>query len=134
MTKIIIAIVLLAHGIGHSMGPLQLFKVSVVNPSWNGDSWLMTSTVGSSITQVIGVTLWLVAIVAFTLLAGVVMGWLPAAWWAPLGIIGAVVSLIGVLLFPIAFPTFSTIGAVVIDLAVLAAVLWLHWVPADLAS
>ena len=134
MTKIIIAVVLLAHGIGHSMGPLQLFKVSAVNPSWNGDSWLLTGNLGSSITQVVGVTLWLAAIVAFTLLAGVVMGWLPASWWAPLGLIGAIVSLVGVLLFPVAFPTFSTIGAIAVDAAVLAAVLWFHWAPADLAS
>jgi hypothetical protein len=44
------------------------------------------------------------------------------------------VSSVGVLLFPIAFPTFSTVGAVAVDLAVLAAVLWFHWAPADLAS
>jgi hypothetical protein len=134
MTRIIVALVLLAHGIGHSIGPLALFKVSVFNPEWHGDSWLLTGPLGSSVTQVVGVGLWLASIVAFTLLAGVVMGWLPESWWAPLGIVGAVVSLAGVLLFPIAFPTFSTIGAIAVDLAVLAAVLWFHWAPADLAS
>ena len=37
-----IALVLLAHGIGHSMGLLQIFNVASVNPQWNGDSWLLT--------------------------------------------------------------------------------------------
>jgi hypothetical protein len=27
-----------AHGIGHGMGLLQLFKVATVNPQWHGDS------------------------------------------------------------------------------------------------
>ena len=67
-------------------------------------------------------------------LAGVVMGWLPASWWAPLGLAGAIVSLVGVLLFPVAFPTFSTIGAIAVDAAVLAALLGFHRAPADLAS
>jgi hypothetical protein len=37
-------------------------------------------------------------------------------------------------LFPMAFPTFSSIGALVIDAAVLVAVGWFHWLPSDLAS
>ena len=83
MFKIVIAVVLLAHGIGHVLGPLQVSKVADVNQSWNGDSWLLTGAVGQSITGAVGVALWTVAIVAFGVLAGVVMGWLPEAWWTP---------------------------------------------------
>jgi hypothetical protein len=32
---------------------------------------------------VIAVVLWTVAMVGFVVLAGVVLGWLPADWWAP---------------------------------------------------
>ena len=99
MFKIVIAVVLLAHGIGHVLGPLQVSKVAGVNQSWNGDSWLLTGAVGQSITGAVGVALWTVAIVAFGVLAGVVMGWLPEAW-TPLAIVASVVSLVGVLLFP----------------------------------
>ena len=83
MLKTVIAVVLLAHGIGHSMGMLQMLKVATVNPSWNGDSWLLTGAVGTTVTQVVGVVLWVAAIVGFAALAASVMGWLPVAWFQP---------------------------------------------------
>jgi hypothetical protein len=46
MLKLVAAVVLLAHGIGHSLGLLQLFKVATVNPEWHGDSWLLTGLAG----------------------------------------------------------------------------------------
>lgn len=131
MFKIVIALVLLAHGIGHSMGLLGIFKVATVNPSWNGDSWLLTGAVGTTVTQAVGVVLWVAAIVGFAALAASVMGWLPGTWFQPLAIGSSLVSLAGLLLFPVAFPTFSTIGALAIDVAVLAATLWYGWVPED---
>lgn len=133
MLKIVIGLVLLAHGIGHSMGLLQVFKVATVNPQWQGDSWLLTGVAGTTATQAIGVALWTLAIVGFAALAAVVVGWLPEAWWQPLAIGSAAISLVGLLFFPIAFPLFSTLGALVVDVAVLAAVLWFHWAPSDLA-
>lgn len=38
MLKVVIALVLVSHGIGHSMGLLQLFRLATVNPQWNGES------------------------------------------------------------------------------------------------
>jgi hypothetical protein len=72
---------------------------------------------------------WSAAILGFAALAGIVMGWLPAAWFQPLAIGSVAVSLAGLLLFPIAFPLASTIGALVIDLAILVATLWYGWQP-----
>ncbi len=134
MLKLAIALVLVAHGIGHSMGILGAFKVAVVNPAWQGDSWILSGVAGQGVSQTVGTAVWALAIVGFVALGAVVMGWLPAAWWQPLAVGSSVVSLLGVLLFPIAFPVFSTIGAVAVDAAVLAAVLWYGWVPADLAA
>ncbi len=134
MLKVVIAVVLLAHGIGHSLGLLQVFRVATVNPAWHGDSWILTGVAGTTMTNLVGVLVWVAAIVGFAGVAGVVVGWLPAGWWAPLAVGSSLVSLAGVLLFPIAFPTFSTVGAVAIDLAVLAAVFVAHWTPADLAA
>jgi hypothetical protein len=57
------------------------------------------------------------------------MGWLPADWFDPLAIGSAVVSLLALLLFPIAFPPLSAIGALVVDVAVLAATVWFGWRP-----
>ena len=134
MFKLVIALVLVAHGIGHSMGILGAFKVATVNPGWHGDSWILTGVAGQTATQAVGTALWAVAIVGFVLLGGVVAGWLPAAWWPALAVGSSVVSLLGLLLFPVAFPVFSTFGALLVDVAVLAAVLWYGWVPGDLAA
>jgi hypothetical protein len=134
MLKLIIALVLLAHGIGHSMGLLQVFKIATVNPQWNGDSWLLTGPAGMTVTQVVGVSLWTAAIVGFAALAAVIVGWLPEAWFTPLAIGSATVSTVGLFFFPVAFPVFSTIGALAVNVAVLVAVLWYHWIPSDLAA
>jgi hypothetical protein len=131
--RIVIALVLLAHGIGHSMGLLQVFKVASVNPNWHEDSWILSGLVGTTATQAAGVVLWTLAIVGFAGAAGAVVGWVPAGWWQPLAILSAVASIAGLLFFPIAFPAFSTIGAFVVDAAVLVAVLWSRWTPEDLA-
>jgi hypothetical protein len=134
MIKTAIGLVLLAHGIGHSMGLLQVFKVATVNPEWHGDSWLLTGLAGTTVAQAIGVVAWTTAMVGFIALAGVVFGTLPSAWWEPVAIASALASLAGLLLFPLAFPTFSTLGALAVDMAVVIAVGWYHWAPADLAS
>lgn len=134
MVNVLVAIVLLAHGIGHVLGPLQVLKVGAINPMWAGDSWLLTGVAGQSVTNVIGLVLWIAAMVGFAAAAAVVMGWLPAAWWAPLAIGSSVVSLIAIALFPNAFPMTSTVGAVVVDVAVLAAVLVLKWAPTALPA
>ncbi len=121
MVKIVIAVVLLAHGIGHSLGLLQVFKVATVNPEWTGDSWLLSGVMGAGASQAIGVALWSVSIVGFVALAAVTVGWLPAQWWPPLAIGASLASLAGLLLFPFAFPMTSTIGACLVDVAVLVA-------------
>ena len=134
MLKIIVALVLFSHGIGHSMGLLQVFKIATVSPQWNGDSWLLRGPVGSTVSEIVAVSLWTLAIIGFAALAAVVVGWLPEAWWVPLVIGASAASLAGLFLFPIAFPLFSTLGALAANVAVLGAVLWFQWVPSDLAA
>jgi hypothetical protein len=129
--KALVALVLLAHGIGHGVGLLQMFKVATVNPAWHGDSWLLTGPIGIGATQVVGGALWVGAIVGFVGVAAVVIGWLPASWFIPLAIASLAVSLCGLVLFPMAFPPASTIGAAAVDLALLGAI-WLRWTPAQL--
>jgi len=133
MLKIVLAVILFAHGIGHVMGPLQVFNVATVNPAWRGDSWLLSS-LGTTAAQAVGVVLWVVALVGFVVLAAVVMGWLPLDWWVPVAVVSSGASIAGLVLFPSAFPVFSTIGALAVDIAVLVAVLWFHWSPAELPA
>jgi hypothetical protein len=134
MLKIVIAVMLLGHGIGHSMGLTQILKVATINPDWKGDSWLLTGFAGAAVVQAVGVVVWTAALLGFVAVAAVVVGWLPAAWWQPLAIAASLASILGLVLFPNAFPLFSSIGAFAVNAIVLAAVIWYHWVPGDLAS
>jgi hypothetical protein len=134
MLKVVIAVVLLAHGIGHSIGLLQILKLATVNPIWRGDSWVLTGAIGEGATQLIGATLWIIAIIGFAVLAAIVVGWLPESWFTPLAVGSAIVSLAGVALFPVAFPLTSTVGAVVVDVVVLVAATWFRWLPSELAG
>jgi hypothetical protein len=134
MVNVLVAIVLVAHGIGHVLGPFQVLKVTRVNPTWTGDSWLLTSAAGQSASNVIGMVLWIAALLGFVAAAAVVIGWLPASWWVPLAVASSVASLVAIALFPNAFPMTSTVAAVVVDVAVLAAVLVFRWTPTTLPA
>ena len=134
MVKVLIAVVLFAHGVGHVLGPLQVFKVTAANPTWTGDSWLLTGFTGQTISNVVGMVLWVAAMVGFVAASAVVMGWLPASWWVPLAVGSSIVSLVAIALFPTAFPSGSTVGAVVVDIATLVAVVGLKWAPSALPA
>ena len=74
MMRFVIALVLMAHGIGHSIGIMQSLRIATINPDWNGDSWLISGFAGTSVTQAVGVVVWTVALVGFLLAAAVVVG------------------------------------------------------------
>jgi len=125
----LVAVIVFAHGIGHSMGILQAVNLATINPEWHGDSWLLTGPLGATPARAIGVALWSVALLGFCAAAAAVVGWLPSAWFGPLAVVAAVASIVGVACFPVAFPTFSTLGALVIDVAVILAIVIWHWQP-----
>jgi hypothetical protein len=129
MVNVLVALVLFAHGVGHSMGVLQVFHVAAVNPQWKGDSWLLSGPLGTSFAQNVGAAIWLAAMVGFVATAAVLLGWLPQGWWAPLAVGSSILSLLGLVLFPTAFPIFSTIGALAVDAVVIVGVVALHWLP-----
>ncbi|HEY8135833.1 MAG TPA: hypothetical protein VIF08_07305, partial [Candidatus Limnocylindrales bacterium] len=60
MLRIVLALVLFAHAVGHILGPLQLLGISNVKSAWQGDTWLL-SGLGPTLNQVLGVVLWSVA-------------------------------------------------------------------------
>ena len=116
-----------------SMGPLGMFRIATINPGWQGDSWLLAG-LGPTVSQVVGSLLWLVAMAGFIVLAGVAVGWLPASWWVPVGVVASLASLAGIVLFPAAFPLFSTIAATAVDVAVLVGIVRLGWDPGKLVG
>ncbi|MFL7838992.1 MAG: hypothetical protein ACK2U5_15890 [Candidatus Promineifilaceae bacterium] len=127
----LIAIVFFIHGIGHIMCILPALGLDA-SPTWNSYSWLLTNLIGQKAANVVGIIIWLAAIVGFLLAALALLGWgVPYVWWRPLAVVSAVISLIGVILFWNAFASwFNKAGAITVDLAVLVGLLVLHW-PAE---
>jgi hypothetical protein len=127
----LIAIVFFIHGIGHIMCILPALGLDA-SPTWNSYSWLLTNLIGQKAANVVGIIIWLAAIVGFLLAARALLGWgVPYVWWRPLAVVSAVISLIGVILFWNAFASwFNKAGAITVDLAVLVGLLVLHW-PAE---
>jgi hypothetical protein len=119
--RILIAGALLVHGVGHTLGLFMPAR-----------SWLMPNA-GESVLRTVSRILWVLAAAGFILsclgFLGVVV---PADWWRPLAVVFALVSLLGLVLFWGTWPTFNTIGALAMNIAVLVTQLWLRWPPIDM--
>lgn len=127
--RIIIALVLFVHGIGHVMGILPILGLSTIE-TWNDRSWLLTGLLGDTITRIVGFILFAAALIGFICAALGLMSWLiPHAWWQTLAVISAVISLVAIALFWNAFVAFfpNKIGAIAVDAAVLIGLLLVNW-------
>ncbi len=120
MLRWIVGIVLIAHGIGHSMGMLAAW--TTVPSGLTPGHWLLSNdvTMESALGKAFGV-LWLVALIAFI---GAGLGVIfQQEWWQSLAVVSAVLSLVAIVPWLNIMPIFSAIGAVVVDLAVLIVLL-----------
>ncbi len=132
MIKLIAAGVLLLHGLGHggAFGALAWIRFRPGTPT--GDwlaarSWLVPSLPADTATTLAG-AFWVVSLVGFVIAAtsfwGVV---LPGSVWRPVAVASALVSIAGITCFFGTWPMFNTLAALAVNVAVLVAVLWLHW-------
>lgn len=127
--RIIIALVLFVHGIGHVMGILPILGLSNIE-TWNARSWLLTGLLGDTITRIIGFILFSAAMIGFVGATLGLMDWLvPHEWWRTLTTVSAVISLVAIALFWNAFVAFfpNKIGAIAVDAAVLIGLLFANW-------
>ena len=134
--RTLIVVVLLAHGIGHVLGILPAFGRRL-SQTHSSQSWLLTSIMGDSFTSGLGIVLWSAGLVWFAAAAMGLAGWLlPYQWWERFAVTGALVSLLTLVLFwnglPFLFP--NKIGAIAVDITVLASLLWLRWPAAVLSG
>jgi hypothetical protein len=126
MLKILIFLILVAHGIGHSIGVAGGWGSNAWGGS--GESWLLTPVLGRSVGVLEGV-IWLIPAIGFVAAgAALLMG---NDAWRALALASSAASLVAIALFPQQLPTFSTVAAVVVDLAVLVGLLALQWPSAD---
>ena len=134
MIRLVLGGVLLLHGLGHggALGALLWlrFRPATNTGGWRpARSWLVPSLQGNTAATV-AATFWLVSLIGFV--AAALSFWailVPGDVWGPLAVGSAIVSLAGIVLFFGTWPMFNTIAALVANIAVLVAVLWLHWPP-----
>jgi len=133
--RIVIAGALALHGLGHfgAMAALAWLRVS---PASNTGGWLAArSWLVPSLPEpyLVASAFWAAALVGFLLAAAGFWGVLvPADLWRPLAVVAAVVSIAGIVLFAGTWPSFNTIAALGMNVAVLVALLGLHWPPETL--
>lgn len=123
--RIVLAVVVGAHGIGHVL--FLVPSLGLVDWGQSTRSWLLTNLAGDMVTRAIGSFLWLAATLGFVAVAVGIFG--QKEWWRMLAVGSAGLSLFGLALFLDRQPTPPMLNAALFDLAVLAALLWLHLPP-----
>ena len=131
MMRYLAAAILGFHGIGHILAFFPIFGFSLTDEH-SFRSWLLTPVLGNLFAVLIEIILFLCATMGFLGAVSALMQWQIAyAFWQFYALTGAAFSLVGLFLFPRAFPTLfpNLVGAVLVDIAILAALLWLRWPP-----
>ena len=130
--KLFIAGVLLLHGLGHvgALGALVAQGRVVSTGSWlRARSWLFPSLAASVATTVASI-FWVLSTIGFVAAAMSFWGVLvPGDAWRQLALASSIVSALGIVLFFGTWPTFNTLAALAVNIAVLVTQLWLHWPP-----
>lgn len=124
LLKLVVTGVIGAHGVGHVLGWMPAWGVARFE-GVSSRSWLLTDVIGESTTRALAGGLWLAPTIGFVFAAaGLFTG---QAWWRPVAIGSAVVSLAAIALFWEALPVGSRVGAIVVDLAVVGALIVANW-------
>ena len=124
----VVALVVLAHGVGHVLFMPLLSGTMKLDAS--GHSWLLTGLLGHGLTRAVATLAGAALVIAFAAVAGGVL-W-QTAWWRTLAIGAAIASMVLVLVMWDGLPTGPAAAAFVFDAAVLVALLVLRWPAADL--
>ena len=131
--KIVVTAVLLLHGLAHggALGALIWIKFRPEDASaWQAArSWLFPSLPPATAIAVASI-FWVLSLVGFVAAALSFWGILvPGDAWRQLAVASAIVSILGITLFLGTWPTFNTLAALAVNIAVLVTQLWLRWPP-----
>lgn len=117
--KLLTALVLVAHGLGHAMAPQAAFVPPGAFPR-NTHAVPAGMTISSTAGKAMSL-LWLIPLAGFLL--GTYGLWVDATWWRPVLAVSAVVSIVAVLPWWKVMPAVSYLGALAVDVLVLVAAL-----------
>jgi hypothetical protein len=135
--KLLIAGALLLHGLGHggALGALIWLakKPGTSTGGWKpARSWLFPN-LDPSTARTIASIFWVLSLLGFVAAALSFWGILvPGDLWRQLALVSAVVSGVGIVLFIGNWPTFNTIAALAMNVAVLVTQLFTHWPPQEM--
>ena len=129
--KIIIAIIFLAHGLGHVLGIFSAFGMKL-SQTHSPDSWLFSGFLGDTFTRIICIVFMLVSLLLYVGAGFGLLNWLvPQSSWLPLAFIASIISLAAIILFwnalPFTFP--NKIGAIIVNAGVIILFQIMHWPP-----
>jgi hypothetical protein len=132
--KLIIAGVLLLHGLGHT-GALIAIAVNWTSRGTATGAWLparswVIPSLAPQTAKAVASIFWVLSTIGFVAAAmsfwGIV---LPGDAWRQLALTSSIVSILGITLFLGTWPAFNTIAALAVNIAVLVTQLWLRWPP-----
>ncbi len=128
MWQWIIAILLLAHGLGHWLGVMPVVGMAK-EETWSDDSPMLWGMMSPRTARGFAVVLWLLAMAGFVVSSLGVLGFIlspdSVRYFC---VASAIVSLAALTLFWNAFPSIvNKVGAITVDLGVLAVVLAQPW-------
>ncbi len=132
--RLIITGVLVLHGLGHGGALGALIWIGRSPGTDTGGwlaarSWLFPSLASGAATRVASI-FWILSLIGFVMAALSFWGiFVPGDAWRQLAVTFAVVSILGIVLFFGTWPTFNTLAALGVNVAVLVTQLWLHWPP-----
>jgi len=102
--RLLIAIVLIIHGVGHVWGVMSASGLTLTK-SHSAHSWFLTRLIGSTTTSVIAFLIFLLALIGFIAGSLSLMGWIvPHPVWQQLLVWSSIISIVGLVLFWHAFP------------------------------
>ncbi len=132
LIKIIIAAVLLIHGLGHigAIGALIAIDRGMDGGKWRSARMWLFPNVAPRASKWIAITFWALSLLGF--LAAALSFWgilIPGEVWRTLALIFAFISFTGITLFWGRWPMFNTLAAQAVNLAVMITQLGLHWPP-----
>lgn len=109
MWRYTIAVVLLAHGIGHIMPFMAAWTPKISKVGFSDASWIFSGGIG--VESPIGQAFALLGMVAHQ------------TWWPTITVMAAAISIVTIVPWLNAWPTGNMIGALLVDVAVLVALL-----------
>jgi hypothetical protein len=118
--KLIIMIVLIAHGIGHVIPMLAAFGLKL-SSSHSLHSWAFTNLIGEKPTTLLAVIYWLLPLIGFVVAAlGMYDVLISYNSWRQVALISAILSMFGLVFFWNAFPFLipNKVGVIVVNVLV----------------